>query len=132
MAEWLRMLRNALEKRLGPSSEVSWPLTSVPLGRKRTLQPSRLSFLLAGVVELRYLLLEGLRHRVLFSAVAVQAHEREETVRLSVFGFAVREAGKSSKPPPIRRAGISVVPLGYQLLTTSAFVGFDENLSRSD
>src|SRR5258708_34766830 len=81
------------------------------MGRKRTLETPRLEFLLAGLVERRYLLLEGLRHRVLLSTVAVQAHEREEAVRLSVFGFAVREAGKPSKPPPIRRAGVSVVPL---------------------
>jgi len=55
------------------------------------------------------------RNRVLLSGVAVQAHERKETVRLSVFGFAVREAGKPSKPPPVRRAGVSVVPLGQCL-----------------
>ena len=72
-------------------------------------------FLLAGLVERRYLLLEGLRHWVLLSTVAVQAHEREEAVRLSVFRFAVREAGKPSKPPPVRRAGVSVVPLGQCL-----------------
>src|SRR5580698_9438071 len=85
------------------------------MGRKRTLQPFRLVFLLAGLVERRYLLLEGLRHRVLLSTVAVQTHEREEAVRLSVFGFAVRKAGKPSKPPPVRRAGVSVVPLGQCL-----------------
>jgi hypothetical protein len=59
------------------------------------------------LVERRYLL----RPRVLLSTVAVQAHEREEVVRLSVFRFAVGEAGKPSKPPPIRRAGVSIVPL---------------------
>src|SRR5580698_5604101 len=85
------------------------------MGRKRTLQPFRLTFLLAGSVERRYLLLEGLRHRVLLSTVAVQVHEREEAVGLSVFRFAVREAGKPSKPPPVRRAGVSVVPLGQCL-----------------
>src|SRR4051812_33907446 len=85
------------------------------MGRKRALQPFRLAFLLAGLIECCYLLLEFLRHRVLFSAVAVQAHEREETVRLSVFRFAVREAGKPPKPPPVRRAGICVVPLGQSL-----------------
>src|SRR5258708_31519249 len=85
------------------------------MGRKRTLQPPRLVFLLAGLVERRYLLLEGLRHRVLLSSVAVQAHEREEAVPLSVFRFAVREAGKPSQRPPVRRAGVSVVPLGQCL-----------------
>jgi hypothetical protein len=45
----------------------------------------------------------------------MQAHEREETVRLSVFRFAVREAGKPSKSPPVRRAGVSVIPLGQRL-----------------
>src|SRR5580704_6674885 len=79
------------------------------------METPRLVFLLAGSVERRYLLLEGLRHRVLLSTVAVQAHEREETVRLSVFRFAVREAGKPSKPSPVRRAGISVVSLGQCL-----------------
>src|ERR1700722_441551 len=85
------------------------------MGRKRTLQPFRLAFLLAGSVERRYLLLESLRHRVLLSTVAVQAHEREEAVRLSVFRFAVREAGKPSKPSPVRRAGVSIIPLGQCL-----------------
>ena len=79
------------------------------------MQTPRLVFLLAGFVERRYLLLEDFRHRVLLSTVAVQAHEREEAVRLSVFRFAVREAGKPSKPPPVRRAGVSVVPLGQCL-----------------
>jgi hypothetical protein len=69
---------------------------------------------LAGHVERRYLLLEGLRHRVLLSTVAVQA-TKGEAVRLSVFRFAVREAGKPSKPPPVCRAGVSVVPLGQCL-----------------
>ena len=68
-----------------------------------------------GLVESHYLLLEGLRLRVLLSTVAVQAHEREEAVRLSVFRFAICEAGKPSKPPPVRRAGVSVVPLGQCL-----------------
>jgi hypothetical protein len=45
------------------------------------------------------------RHRVLLSAVAVQAHEREEAVRLSVFRFAIGEAGQSSKPPDAIEAG---------------------------
>ena len=85
------------------------------MGRKRTLQPFRLAFLLAGSVERRYLLLEGLRHRVLLSTVAVQAHEREEPVRLSVFRFAVGEAGKPSKASPDRRAGVSIIPLGQCL-----------------
>src|ERR1700722_8753654 len=85
------------------------------MGRKRTLRPSRLAFLLAGSVERGYLLLEGLRHRVLLSTVAVQAHEREEAVRLSVFRFAVGEARKPSKPSPVRRAGVSVVSLGQCL-----------------
>jgi hypothetical protein len=71
--------------------------------------------LLAGLVERRYLLREGLRHRVRLSTVVVQAHEREEAVRLSVFRFAVCEAGKPSKPPPVRGAGVSVVPLGQCL-----------------
>jgi hypothetical protein len=57
----------------------------------------------------------SLARRPLPSCTAVhcgyQAHEREEAVRLSVFKFAVREAGKPSKPPPVRRPGISVVPL---------------------
>ena len=79
------------------------------------MQTPCLVFLLAGLVERRYLLLEGLRRRVLLSTVAVQAHEREEAARLSVFRFAVREAGKPSKPPPVRRAGVSVVPLGQCL-----------------
>jgi hypothetical protein len=57
-------------------------------------------FLLAGLAERRYLLFEGLRHRVLLSTLAVQAHEREEAVRLSVFRFAVGEAGK-----PVIRPG---------------------------
>ena len=35
--------------------------------------------------------------------------------RLSVLGFAVGEAGKPSKPPPVRRAGVGVVPLGQCL-----------------
>src|SRR5258707_15700990 len=95
------------------------------MGRKRTLQTPRLVFLLAGLVERRYLLLEGLRHRVLLSTVAVQAHEREEAVRLSVFRFAVGEAGKPSKPPPVRRAGVSVVPLG-QCLRGKGFRGASE------
>ena len=79
------------------------------------MQTPRLVFLLAGLVERRYRLLEGLRHQVLLPTAAVQAHEREEAVRLSVFRFAVREAGKPSKPPPVRRAGVSVVPLGQCL-----------------
>ena len=36
-----------------------------PMGRKRTLQPFRLALLLARSAERRYLLPEGLRHRVL-------------------------------------------------------------------
>jgi hypothetical protein len=72
-------------------------------------------FLLVGLIERRYLLLEQLRHRVLASAVAVQAHEREEAVRLSVFRFAIGKAGKPSKPPPVRRTGVSVAPLGQCL-----------------
>jgi hypothetical protein len=60
-------------------------------------------------------LLEGLRHRVLLSGVAVQTHEREEAVRLAVSGLAIREAGKPSKPPPVRRAGVSVIALGQCL-----------------
>ena len=79
------------------------------------MQTPRLALLLAGVVELRYLLFEGLRQRVLLSGVAVQTHEREEVVRLSVFRFAVSEAWKPSKPPPIRRAGVSIVPPGQCL-----------------
>lgn len=75
----------------------------------------RLMFLLAGLVEIGYLLLERLRHRVLLPGMALQAHEGEEAVRLSVFGFAVREAGKPSKPSPVCRAGVSVVPLGQSL-----------------
>jgi hypothetical protein len=72
-------------------------------------------FLFTDLVECRYLLLEGLRHRVLLPGVDAQAHEREEAVRLSVFGFAVDEAGKPSKPLPVRRAGVSVVSLGQCL-----------------
>src|SRR5258708_18298908 len=45
----------------------------------------------------------------------MQAHEWEEAVRLSVFRFAVGEAGQPSKPPPVRRAGVSVVALGQCL-----------------
>src|ERR1700758_4152251 len=47
--------------------------------------------------------------------MAVQAHEREETVRLSVFRFAIGKAGQPSKPPPVRGTGVSVVPLGQRL-----------------
>src|ERR1700677_1088504 len=47
--------------------------------------------------------------------MAVQAHEREEAVRLSVFRFAIGKARESSKPPPVRRAGVSVIPLGQCL-----------------
>jgi hypothetical protein len=43
--------------------------------------------------------------------MAAQAHEGEEAVRLSVFRFAIGKAGQPSKPPPVRRAGVSVVPL---------------------
>ena len=79
------------------------------------MQAPRLVFLLVGLVERRYLLLENLRHWVLLSTVAVQAHEREEAVRLSVFRFAVGEAGKPPEPPPVRRAWVSVVALGQCL-----------------
>ena len=68
-------------------------------------------FLLADLVECRYLLLEGLRHRVLLSTVAVQTHEREEAVRLAVFWFAVGEAGK--------RKGQAVPRWGKNFLTWS-------------
>src|SRR5580704_3207829 len=47
--------------------------------------------------------------------MAVQAHEREEAVRLSVFRFAIGETGQPAKPPPVRRAGVSAVPLGQCL-----------------
>jgi hypothetical protein len=45
----------------------------------------------------------------------VQTHEREEAVRLAVFGLAIREAGKPSKPSPVRSAGVSVIALGQCL-----------------
>ena len=87
-------------------------VTSVPFGVKENFETPRLIFLLAGLVELGHLLLEGLRHRVLLPGMAAQSHEREEAVRLSVFRFAVGKAGKPPKPYPVRRAGVSVVPLG--------------------
>jgi hypothetical protein len=72
-------------------------------------------FLLPSSVKRRYLLLEGFRHRVLLSAVALQEHERKEAVRLSVLGFAVGEAGKPPKPSPVSCAGVGIVPLGQCL-----------------
>jgi hypothetical protein len=65
----------------------SWTIITVHFNHLRVCTRT-----LAGLVERRYLLLEGLRRRVLLSTVAVQAHEREEAVRLSVFRFAVRNA----------------------------------------
>src|SRR5258708_34909518 len=70
---------------------------------RRILQSPRLAFLLPGVGRVRYLLLEGLRHRVLLTGVAVQTHEREEVVRLSVFGFAIGKAGRPPEALPASR-----------------------------
>jgi hypothetical protein len=47
--------------------------------------------------------------------VASGRASREEAVRLSVFRFAVREAGEPPEPSPVRRAGVSVVSLGQCL-----------------
>jgi hypothetical protein len=68
------------------------------------LQALCLVSLLAGLIERRYLLLEGFCHWVLLSAVAVQAHEREEAVWFSVFGLAVGEAG--SRPNLLQSAAL--------------------------
>src|ERR1700733_12235947 len=48
-----------------------YSITSVPLGRKRTFETPRFAFLLAGLIQLCYLLLEAIRHRVLLSGMAV-------------------------------------------------------------
>ena len=72
-------------------------------------------FLLAGLVEIGYLLLEGFCRRVLLPGMALQAHEREEAVRLSVFRLAVRKAGESPKPPPVGSAGVGIIPPGQCL-----------------
>lgn len=44
------------------------------MGEKENFVNALASFLLAGLVECRYLLLEGFRHRLLLSTVAVQAY----------------------------------------------------------
>src|SRR3984885_8392852 len=47
--------------------------------------------------------------------MAAQDHEREKAVRVSVFRFEIGKARQPSKPPPVRSAGVSVVPLGQCL-----------------
>ena len=84
-------------------------------GERELCSRLRLVILLLGLVERRYLLLEDLRLRVLLSAVAVQVHERKEAIGLAVWGLQFGKAGKPSKPPPVSRAGISVVPSGQFL-----------------
>ena len=68
------------------------------------MQTPRLVFLLAGLVERRYLLLEGLRPGVLLSTVAVQAHEREEAVRLLYLGLQFVKPG--SRPNLLQSAAL--------------------------
>jgi hypothetical protein len=62
-------------------------------------------------VQRCYLLLEGLRHRVLLSAVAVQAHKREEAIRLAVFELELKENQYLIYPrleQPVQRISIRV------------------------
>jgi hypothetical protein len=117
-----RHRKRCRRRRDGPGTWLSFgiaqetgSITSVPFGEKENFRDASPRVPARGPRRVSLSLAEGLRHRVLLSAVAVQAHEREEAVRLSVFRFAVREAGKPSKPPPVRRAGVSVVPIGQCL-----------------
>jgi hypothetical protein len=41
----------------------------------------------------------------------VQTNEREEAVRLAVFGLAIRKAGKPPEPSPVSSAGVGIVLL---------------------
>jgi hypothetical protein len=60
--------------------------------------------LLVSLVQRRYLLPEGIRHRVLLLAVTVQGHEREEPVGAAVFEFAIGKPG--SRPNLIQSAAL--------------------------
>ena len=79
-----------------------------------------LSLLFSLFIELRDFLHEDLGHRVLFAAVSFEPNEREEAIRLSVLGFAVGEAGEPPEPPPVRRAGVSIVALAKRLCGESS------------
>ena len=54
-------------------------------------------------------ILEGLGIGELLSGMAVKPNERKECFSLSMLWLAVREAGKSAKPPPIGCARIGSV-----------------------
>jgi hypothetical protein len=53
-------------------------------------------------------LLEAVRQRVLLSAMAVQAHEREEFVRLSICGLQLVKPG--SRPNLLQSAALGSAP----------------------
>src|SRR5260370_33741507 len=95
------LAKAATQKAMSAAAGRSWYLVELrnrsrdrfdnlgPLRGERELS-RRLAFvfMLASLVESRYLLLEGLRYWALLSTVAVQSHETEESVRLFRFSFA--------------------------------------------
>jgi hypothetical protein len=84
------------------------------------LYASFLSFLFSLFIELRDFLREGLGHRILLAAITLEPNEREETIGLAVFGFAICEAWESPEPPPVRRARIGIVATGKRLCGESS------------
>jgi hypothetical protein len=117
-----RHRRRCLRRRVDPgtwwrsgSVRETDSITSVPFGEKE--KPAGVGFplLFSLFIELGDFLREGLGHRILLAAVTLEPNEREESVRLLVFGFAVGKAGKSAEPPPVRRARIGIVAAGQRL-----------------
>jgi hypothetical protein len=81
----------------------------------RRLYRSCFPLLLSLFIKLRDFLREGFGHRTLFATVTLEPNEREETILLSVLGFAVRKGGKPPKPSPVRRARVGIVAPGQCL-----------------
>jgi hypothetical protein len=79
------------------------------LGRKRILLPAHLSLLLFLFMQLGDLFVKGIDNRVLLPGMADEPNEREEAIRLSIFGFAIGEAGEPADSTPAGGARIGLV-----------------------
>ena len=49
-------------------------------------------------------------HPVLIASAAPQQYVWIETVVLAILRLAIRETGKPAEPPPVSRAGVSLIP----------------------
>ena len=84
-------------------------------GTGAVLRGARFPLLFLELVEFRHFQSQVGGLSVLDSCRASQQDVREESVVLAVLGLAVGEAGETAKAPPVRRAGVRVVPFGKGL-----------------